>query len=293
MRSIRALTALMSFVGVCLGCDDPGRMRPSDVLSLMSVAPGAGSSFGGTKARLTGTGFAGAFTLTVGGTPVAQYARVSSTAIELTMPPHSAGVADIVLTSLASANEVVRLAGAFSYIDYPPPVVSDVSPSRVSTEGSVLYIKGTGFTAVTTVTIDGRRVSAFHHEGTLFTSAPPHAEGVVDVVVTNADGQTVRVSGGLSYARPESFDFNGNWEGGADNGAHDGTVIRFTIEDSVMISLSCGGADVLPEKAPTVALGRIASMDGRITGRITSEGQAEGQITIAPCGSHSWGATKK
>lgn len=294
-RSIRALTVLMFCVGVCVGCGDglpggPSDSRPKE-FALTLVTPVEGSMAGGTNARLVGTGFpAAAMTLTVGGARVVDYVRIDSTRINFTTPAHVPGAVDIVLTS--PSGDVSQLAGAFTYVG--PPVVTGLSPARVSTEGSPLYIKGTGFTWGTTVTIDGARMSATFYVDTLYTSAPLHAVGAVEVVVTNPDGQSVRLPGALTYATPESFDLSGDWEGIADNGSHDGTVIRFTIQDNVMVSLSCGtGADLLPVPAPSVAKGRISSVGGSVTGRITSEGVAEGKIVIAPCGDHVWGAGKR
>jgi hypothetical protein len=293
-RCSKALTILMSFAVVCAGCD-PGPIEPSETdapLALKRIVPAEGSSIGITTARMFGTGFRSGMTLTIGNTQLVEYILVSSTMIDLTMPPHSAGVVDIVLTYRSDA--VSRLAGGFTYIDYPPPTVTNMTPTRVSTEGSVLSITGTGFREGTTVKVDGAVVSAFLYEGTLYTSAPPHAAGAVDVVVTNIDGQAVRLPGALTFAPPESFDLNGDWEGEADNGSHDGTVIRFTIVDDNMVSLACGaGANILPVPWPIVVRGKISSVGGSITGRVTSEGQVAGSINIAPCTASVWNATRK
>lgn len=288
-RSLKALTILMFFIGVCAGCGD-GPTAPDAPLAVTAVAPMLGSSVGGTTARLFGTGFRVGMTLTVGGTRVADYVLVSSTMIDLTMPPHPPGVVDIVLTS--PSDEVSRLAGVFTYVYYPPPAVTDLAPNRISTRGSELTIKGTGFTSGTSVTIDGAGLPVFFYKDTLYATAPPHLEGTVDVVVTNADGQAVRLVRALTYAAPESFDFNGEWAGWA--GDEDDTVIRFTIRNNVMVSLACGaGTDLLPVPAPTVAGGQISSIGGIVTGRITSDGVANGTIAIPPCGGRAWGATKK
>jgi hypothetical protein len=290
-RYLKALTVLMLVVGACAGCGR-GPTEPDGPLALTSVVPREGASAGTTTARLYGAGFSLGMTVTVGSALVEKYTLVNPHAIDLTMPPHSPGVVDIVVT--AGSDEVSRLAGVFTYVDYPPPAVTNMTPTRISTEGSALSITGTGFRSGASVTFDLARVSAFFYGDTLYTSAPPHPAGAVDVVVTNIDGQTVRVPGALTYAPPESFDFNGDWEGDADDGSHDGTVIRFTIRDNVMVSLSCGaGADLLPMPAPTVAGGRISSVGASITGRITSEGVATGSINLPPCGGRMWGASKK
>jgi hypothetical protein len=279
----RPMAGILALSIMSAGCSSP---------SATAVVPPVGSSVGGTTARLFGTGFRAGMTLTVGDARVVDYALLGSTIIDLTLPPHAPGVVDIVLTS--PSDEGSRLVGVFTYVDYPPPVVATLAPTRVSTQGSPVYIKGTGFTSGTSVTIDGTRASVLLYADTLYTAAPPHLEGTVNVVVTNADGQTVRLVRALTYAAPESFDFNGEWEGEADNGFHEGTVIRFTIRNNVMVSLACGaGSNLLPIPAPLVVRGQISSVGNSVTGRTTSEGVAEGSIAIAPCGGHVWSASKK
>ena len=185
-------------------------------LTLTSVVPTRGSSAGGTVVRLNGTGFFDAMVATVDGTIVHGLVVISPTSAELAMPPHARGPVAIAVAS--PSGHLSWLAGAYEYNDpLPLPVVTDVWPTTVSTQGAPLRIKGTGFTGGTDVTIDGVALPTFFYEGTLYTEAPPHAAGVVDVVVTNPDGQAVRWSGALTYAPPEFFDFNGTWEGGSAN----------------------------------------------------------------------------
>jgi hypothetical protein len=290
-RYLKTLTVLLFFTGLSAGC---GRAptAPDAMLTLTAVFPLEGSTAGTTTARLFGSGFREGMRLTVGGVSGVKYTVANPARIDLTMPPHSPGVVDIVLTSLSG--EVLRLTGSFTYVDRPPPVVTHLTPARISTQGSSIYIKGTGFSPGTSVRIDGTIASVFFYEDTLYTAAPAHLAGAVDVVVTNLDGQAVRLPRALTFAPPESFDFNGSWEGDADDGSHQGTVIRFTIQDNVMVSLACGAvANLLAVPYPTVTQGQISSMGAGITGRITSDGEAQGSINIAPCINHVWTASKK
>jgi IPT/TIG domain len=176
-----------------------------------------------------------------------------------------------------------------------PPMAEAVSPATGSAAGSTFVIvSGTGFQVGTSVMVDGVRTAAFFFEGAMHWTTPPHPAGAVDVVVINPDGRRSTLAGGYTYAAAESFDFEGEWEGGT--GADWATPVRFTISKGFLVRLSCltdtnrvssetpvaGGSFALVESGTTLA-----------TGRITSEGQAVGRVNLGPCGSDSWVAIKR
>lgn len=86
-----------------------------------------------------------------------------------------------------------------------PPTTASITPSTGSTGGGTpVTITGTGFRPGATVTfgvvaangvvvVSATRITAL---------APAHAAGTVDVVVTNPDGQSARLSGAYTYAPP-------------------------------------------------------------------------------------------
>ena len=115
----------------------------------------------------------------------------------------------------------------------PPPSLTAISPDSGSTGGTGVTITGTGFRSPAIVTLGGILTSNYVFTSTtIITSAPAHAAGSVDVVVTNPDGQAGRLAGGFTHASPGSFEVNGNWEGGADSNY--GTPLRFTIENNTL-----------------------------------------------------------
>ena len=61
----------------------------------------------------------------------------------------------------------------------------------------------------------------------------------MEVIVTNPDGQTG--SGVFTYASPATFDFNGDWQGWAENLARLewGARLVLTIRDNIVVSVSC------------------------------------------------------
>lgn len=72
---------------------------------------------------------------------------------------------------------------------------------------------------------------------TFYTETPAHAPGIVDLVVTNPDGQSHGLAGGYTYAPQESFDLNGAWGGYSLNGTD--TWVEFVIQDNRLVSASC------------------------------------------------------
>jgi hypothetical protein len=132
-----------------------------------------------------------------------------------------------------------RLAGAYTYVGF---ALISVSPLH-GLPGDVLRINGTGFSTNIVLTIGGADARVIQPTGTQFlTLAPPLPPGVVDVSVTNPNGQrrtlpqgfrfdgvtvsaspsTVKVGGGLSVTwgapagRPGS-DWIGLYRVGAPN----------------------------------------------------------------------------
>jgi acid phosphatase len=97
------------------------------------------------------------------------------------------------------------------------PLVTAVSPTSGSTTGgNLLTVSGTGFASGATVTIGGTLVSTVTVNGStsLSLTAPPHAAGLVNLVVTNPDGQSGSKNGAYTYVAPAgetvllSDDFN-------------------------------------------------------------------------------------
>jgi hypothetical protein len=77
--------------------------------------------------------------------------------------------------------------------------------------GEEVWVTGTGFERGATVTLDGvaafvRNVGAPGPQGTVIVaSAPVHAAGTVDVVVTNPAGQSGTLTGGFTFVPVEVF----------------------------------------------------------------------------------------
>ena len=82
-----------------------------------------------------------------------------------------------------------------------PPMLGQVQPSGIVTTGGTVNLSGLGFLKGATVTIGGQPCAnaVVGNEWGLTCVAPPMALGSYDVVITNPDGGSSTLSGGLSY----------------------------------------------------------------------------------------------
>jgi IPT/TIG domain len=83
-----------------------------------------------------------------------------------------------------------------------PLTVKSVTPNAGPTEGRLtVSITGTGFQQGLTVNLDGPATNILVSGTTVISATvPAHAEGTVDLIVTNPDGQSARLEKAYTYA---------------------------------------------------------------------------------------------
>ncbi len=172
--------------------------------TVASVSPLLGPIGGGTNITITGTGFiVGATTLVkVGSGLCGSVVVVNSTTITCTTIASSAGLVMVRVTN--NDNQYGYKTSAFTF--QAPPVISSLSPSSgTQAGGTSVTITGTGFLAGVAATIDGTPCTTVTlNSSTSVTCVTPSSasSGVVDVVVTNTDNQSVAKGGGFTYLLP-------------------------------------------------------------------------------------------
>jgi len=174
---------------------------PGSPPAVTSVSPTTGSTLGGTAVSITGTSFATGATVTVGGTTCAAPTVINSTLITCLTAAHVSGSADIIVRN--PDLQTGALAGGFTY--NAPPTVSSLTPANGSTLGGTsLIIRGTGFGVGTTATVGSVACTSItlNFADQLTCITPAHAAGLVDVVVTNADAQTVTFPANYTFIAP-------------------------------------------------------------------------------------------
>jgi hypothetical protein len=184
------------------------------------------------------------------------------------------------------------------------PVVSTLSVNTGSTSGGTpLRIVGNGFHMGATATFGTAMVTRWGFDprvaggasGSLLVKTPEHAAGLVDVIVTNPDGQSFRLARGFEFQTQESFDINGAWEGGGSDGNHIGVAL--TVRNNVLIGASWESSTLTTVNLTSPAANGEFSADTgdgfRISGRIVSPSDVIGKISAPSCGTDiSWAATR-
>jgi phospholipase C len=156
------------------------------------ISPASGSTAGGTEVTVTGFNL-GAATAVKFGSVAAAFSVPSSTELLVTAPAHAPGTFDILVTS-AAGTSAETAADKFAY---RPPVVTAVNPASGATAGgTTVTITGTDLAGVTAVDFGTLAAASFTVDlATQITAvAPPHAAGVVDILVSNAGATSASVA---------------------------------------------------------------------------------------------------
>lgn len=192
---------------------------PVSPVTLTGISPSSGQTSGGTTITLTGNGFAQGATVTVGGLAATDVRVASETSLTAITPAHSSGAVDVVVSN--PGGQSATLTRAFTYEQALPPFVGVVSPNTGPTAGGTsVTLTGANFVSGAKVRIGGVEASSVVVASPVSITAvtPPHAEGAVEVVVTNPDGQAGTLANGFTYTAPN----NGGGNNGGGNGGNDG-----------------------------------------------------------------------
>lgn len=178
------------------------------VPAINSVSPATGSTSGGTVFTISGAGFAAGATVTVGGRAAGEVNVVNSTTITALSPfgltSEQAGLAQDVVVTNPDGTRITKTA-AFQYF-IPPLSVSTLSAQRgLPAGGNEVTISGAGFNGavVSTVTFGGAAATNVRivNPVTMVVTAPPHAAGTVNVVVT-VGASSATLQNGYTYGDP-------------------------------------------------------------------------------------------
>lgn len=184
-----------------------------------SVEPRNGPAAGGTSVTIAGNHFTdfGTTSVSFGGGAAGNVVVVDATTITCTVPSHAAGTVDVIVSNDFGSD---TLPGGFVY--HAPPELDSVFPDDgPAAGGTAVTISGSAFTEVgtTSVAFGGAAASNVVVIGptTITCTTPSHADGVVDVVVTNDFGSDSLPDGFTFVGPPEITDIApdlGGKEGG-------------------------------------------------------------------------------
>jgi uncharacterized repeat protein (TIGR01451 family) len=151
-----------------------------------------------------------------------------------------------------------------------PAITTALSPNQGSDAGGTpVTITGSGFVSggSLAVTFGGNAATAvtFGNSTTVTCTTPAHAAGVVDVVLTNGDGQPTTATNGFTYLAPTDIAINGSAPASATNG---GTFTYTTVVTNNGPAAASGvtATITLP---PNVTLASATSTQGTCSGATT------------------------
>ena len=162
--------------------------------TITTISPTSGPTTGGITVVITGTNLASPSAVTFGGTS-ATVNSSSATSISVTAPAYAAGVARVLVTTVAGTT---TQAVNFTYVTAPAPVITSLSPTNgPASGGNTVTISGTNLLYTTSVTFGSTPASSFAilSNTQVAAVAPAGAAGVTTVSVTNGTG----ISGTLPY----------------------------------------------------------------------------------------------
>ncbi len=172
-----------------------------------SIDTHTGTTAGGTSVTITGTGFVTGATVTIGGVNCTSVIVVSETSITCTTGAHSAGAVNVVVTNPDTGS--VTGTGVYTYfipsVPVSAPTIISIAPDHGPIAGgTALSIAGTNFFDGASIVVGGNLclfiVQVSPVSMTCVTDA--HAQGPVDVTITNPDTGFVTLSNGFTYEAP-------------------------------------------------------------------------------------------
>ena len=166
------------------GASLPGSFTYLPVIAATQIDPDFGPEAGGTLVTITGDCLAGATDVLFDGVPGTGFSETGGV-ITVTTPAGAAGPADVTIVGAPGCGTLVVPDG-FLYISILAAVLTSITPGTgPDTGGTLVTIRGTGFTGATGVAFDGvpGRDLTVISDTQLTVVTPAHAAGPVDVVV--------------------------------------------------------------------------------------------------------------
>lgn len=160
--------------------------------------PATFDTAGGEEILIFGSMFAPGCTATMGGEPITIIAQTGGTILGLTPALAAAAANDIVVTSPADNAGTLSPGPATAAKD--PTFVSITPDTGPAAGGSEHVLVGTNFVPGLAVTIGGHAAGVVWLNDTHLRVTPAaHAAGALDIVITNANTETVTAASGFTY----------------------------------------------------------------------------------------------
>lgn len=180
--------------------------------SIAACFPNTGPTAGQAGVRITGSGFRAGDVAFFGGVPAVSTSLGSPTELSTRTPARAAGIVAVEVTAAAGATG--RRAGCYTFSDQlsnqPPPLIGNVSPGAGPTSGgATVVVTGDHFQAGALLLVGSRLASSIVvvNPTRIEAITPPGEVGLVDVLVTNPDGNLFTSPGAYRYLAPPIVSF--------------------------------------------------------------------------------------
>ena len=163
--------------------------------SITSMSRTGGSTVGGVKIKIVGTGLTGATAVDFGSTPATGVkANAKGTQITAIVPAHAVGPVDVTVVTPSGSSAVTS---ADVYL-YAGPSITSITPSSgLPAGGKKVTIKGIDLNGATSVHFGATPASSFTVNGSgtsIKVVVPPGTAGSVDITVTTPGATSATTS---------------------------------------------------------------------------------------------------
>ena len=156
----------------------------------------------GTTITITGTHLTGTSSVTVGGVAATSFTVVSSTSVTAVTPAGSAGVKNVVLTTLGGT---ATSTNAFTYVGVP--TISSINPNTgILAGGTSFTITGTNLSNTSSVTVGGAAATSVTVvSATSVTAVTPSGSAGLQTITLTTPGGTATASNAFTYTNISLF----------------------------------------------------------------------------------------
>ncbi len=164
-----------------------GSVRIEVEPTVSSLSLTIGDTEGGDPITITGTGFTSDTLVLFGLVELLNMTCVDSTTITGTTPGHTAGTVNLFVSTPCGD---ITLPDAFTYVEGPPPQISNVSPAWVKpNQETPVTITGANFSAETEITFGFQSLQdkKFENSNTITGNAPAAGPGLVNVMASEGN----------------------------------------------------------------------------------------------------------
>jgi hypothetical protein len=168
-------------------------------LAVTGVTPNTGPATGGTSVTVNGSSFQPGASVRFDGIAATSVNVLSGTQISAVTPPHAAGSVTVQVVNPDSQS--ASLANAFTY--QSTLGLTSISPISGPTGGGTsVTLNGTGFLSGVSVFFGGNASPSVTVVSStqLTATTPAHSAGLVDVSVSNPNGDNAQLAGAFTYA---------------------------------------------------------------------------------------------